>query len=53
MSEEAQMLLNKYQVEYIIIGDKEREAYPEIDEDGLISQGDVVFESGNTKVIKR
>lgn len=52
-SQQSQALLNTYQVEYIIIGDKERETYEAIDEAGLIALGEVVFESGTTYIIRR
>jgi len=45
-------ILRKYKVEYIIIGDLEREKFGAIDEDKLLSFGEVVFEAGDTKVVR-
>lgn len=45
-------ILSKYNVEYIIIGDLEREKFPDINEEKLLSLGEVVFEVGDTKVIQ-
>jgi len=51
-SYEAKQKLRQYNVEYIFVGDKEREAYVNIDPVGLKSLGDVVFESGDTFVVR-
>lgn len=51
-SYEAKQKLRQYNVEYIFVGDKEREAYANLDPVGLKSLGDVVFEAGDTFVIK-
>lgn len=39
-----QALLEKYHVEYILIGEQEREAYPELNIDRLASIGKIVYE---------
>lgn len=51
-SYEAKQKLRQYKVEYIFVGDKEREAYVNLDLIGLKSLGDVVFEAGDTFVVK-
>jgi uncharacterized membrane protein len=48
---EAQTLLSQYQVRYIFVGDREREAYPDLDLAGLEALGQVVFRSNQTEVI--
>lgn len=50
LSEEAAQVLAEHQIRYIILGGKEREAY-RVDERGLVNLGQIVFESGTTKVI--
>jgi uncharacterized membrane protein len=53
LSKESLDYLNQYRVEYIIIGDKEREAYPQdMSLDELLTLGPTVFQSGNTRIIK-
>lgn len=52
-SYEARQKMNQYGVEYIFVGDKEREAYPALDELGLKSLGEVVFEQGRTFIVHR
>lgn len=42
LSAAATDLLNQYQVKYIVIGDKEREAYPNLNLAGLLSLGELV-----------
>lgn len=49
---DSQALLRQYNVEYIFIGDKEREAYPELNFDGLLSLGKTVFKDGQTYIVK-
>lgn len=49
---EAQRLLSKYQVRYIMIGAKERETY-QLDLNGLSSLGSTVFQSGDTLIVQR
>lgn len=51
-SYEAKQKLRQYNVEYIFVGDKEREAYVNLDPIGLKSLGDVVFEAGETFVVR-
>ncbi len=52
-TKEAKILLSKYRVKYIFVGNKEREAYQEIDEAGLRKFGEIVFERGKTLIIRR
>lgn len=51
-SAHAAELLQKYAVAYIFVGAKERELYPNLDAAAFKSLGDVVFESGNTFIVK-
>ncbi|KKT77849.1 MAG: YYY membrane protein, partial [Parcubacteria group bacterium GW2011_GWF2_44_8] len=51
-SAEAQNLIQQYQVRYVIVGGKEKEAYPSLDLAGLQSLGQVVFALGETQVIE-
>jgi len=53
LSSETATLLNQYQVRFIFVGDKEREAYAAVDETGLKSLGRIVFQSGETYIIDR
>lgn len=53
LTAETARILNQYQVRYIFIGDKEREAYKAMDEVGLKSLGATVFQSGKTTIIER
>ncbi|MGD9129728.1 MAG: DUF2298 domain-containing protein [Candidatus Woesebacteria bacterium] len=53
LSLESRKILNKYKVEYIFVGDKEKEAYKNIDLIGLKELGNIVFRKGNTLIIKR
>lgn len=52
LSLEAQRVLNQYQVKYIFIGEKEREAYPRINEQLVFSLGQLVFHQGQSYIIK-
>ena len=45
-------ILKKYNVEYIFVGTLEKEKYKNLNTDKLLKLGKVIFESGNTKVIK-
>ncbi len=47
------MSFEKYLVDYIFVGAKEREAYPELKERQLRALGKVIFEQGDTLVVKR
>ncbi len=45
-------LLEKYDVEYIFVGDLEREKYQNLNEDKIKRFGKSIYESGNTKIYK-
>lgn len=47
-------LLKKYHVEYVVVGDQERESYPELDEQKFLEIGKPVFRSfnGETSIYK-
>jgi len=47
-----QSLLNKYRVEYVIIGDFEREKFPNLYEQKFNQLGKVVYSSGNTRLYR-
>lgn len=47
----AQTLFAQYQVKYIMIGDREREAYPNLDLINLRQLGRVVFRNGQTEIV--
>jgi len=53
LTENSQRLLNEYQVEYVIVGNKEREAYPTLQLPQLKKLGRVVFEKSDTIIIQR
>ncbi len=45
-------ILRKYNAQYIFVGTLEKEKYKELNEEKLVQLGRVVFESGETKIIK-
>ena len=45
-------VINKYGVEYIVVGQLERIKYPEMDEDVLQSMGEIIFRSGSLYMIR-
>lgn len=45
-------ILRKYAVAYIFVGTLEKEKYPNLNEAGIASVGEIVFQSGNTKIYK-
>lgn len=53
LSPEASQLFETYQVRYIFVGDKEREAYENLDPEQLKELGPVVFRKDNTFIIDR
>ena len=48
--DEAEKLLEKYQVEYVFVGPLEEEKYEELDEDRFLNWGQPVFTSGDTAI---
>ncbi|MFZ5376690.1 MAG: DUF2298 domain-containing protein [Patescibacteria group bacterium] len=48
----SQEIIAKYWVQYIFIGEKERQAYADLDEQKLLQLGNVVFSEGQTIIIK-
>lgn len=48
----AKDLLNKYKVEYVIVGNLEREKYPNLVEEKFEKLGEVVFAIGNLKIYR-
>lgn len=50
--EQTRSLLKKYNVEYVYLGNLEREKYKEIKEAKFKGLGNVIFETGNTKIYK-
>lgn len=53
LSEGPRTLYDKYQVEYIFIGDKEYETYPTLKVHDLKQLGEIVFNQGRTYIIHR
>lgn len=50
--QETKNLLNKYKVEYLVVGEFERQKFPNINEAKFSQLGNVVFTSGNTLIFK-
>jgi len=50
--EEVRLIVEKYHVEYIVLGDLERQKYQYLNEDILEGLGQVVFESGTIKIYR-
>lgn len=49
---EAKNLLQKYDVDYVFVGDKEREKYSKLNETTFSELGTIVFQSNQTKIYK-
>lgn len=45
-------LINKYNITYIVVGDTEKQIYPNINEELIKASGESIFTSGNTYLIK-
>lgn len=45
-------VLRRYRVGFVVVGDRERERYRDLDEPKLLSFGEVVFEAGRTRIIR-
>jgi uncharacterized membrane protein len=52
LSAESLTYLNQYQVEYIIVGQKERELYPDMNLQDLLQLGPTIFKQNDTTIIK-
>lgn len=52
LSAESLNLLDQYQVDYIFIGTKEREAYDNLSLDELTQLGETVFQSVDTRIVR-
>jgi len=48
----AKAILKKYQVKYVIVGELEKEKYPNLGEERFANWGEVVFSSAATKIYK-
>ncbi len=51
-SKEFTDVLNEFKIEYIVVGDKEREAYPALNEEIMKLVGTVVYDQENTRLYK-
>jgi len=49
---QAQDLIKEYQIKYIFVGSKEREAYADLDEIGLRQLGELVYDFDSTYIIQ-
>ncbi len=49
---QAKQLLLQYRVKYIIVGDKEREAYQNLDEPGLKDLGRIMYQVGDNYILE-
>ncbi len=49
-AKDAKNLLTKYKIEYIFVGELERQKYTELNEEKFAKIGEVVFENGGTKI---
>jgi uncharacterized membrane protein len=45
-------ILHGYDVRFIVVGDLEREKFPNLNEEKLRDLGDVAFEAGGTRIIR-
>jgi len=50
--EEAKRILTKYKVEYVVIGNLERQKYKQLDDNRVLGLGEVVFTQGETQVLR-
>ncbi|MFH1602053.1 MAG: DUF2298 domain-containing protein [Candidatus Shapirobacteria bacterium] len=48
----AKDLLEEYQVEYVVVGELEKEKYPQLDENRFNDWGKIVFSNGGTRLYK-
>jgi uncharacterized membrane protein len=51
-STEALNLIEKYRVEYIFVGSKEKEAYPDSNLEAIRGLGETIYRSGETYIVK-
>jgi uncharacterized membrane protein len=51
-SAEAQSYLNRYKVKYVVIGDREFEAYPQLNIQELLNLGEIVVSQNDHYLIK-
>lgn len=50
--EETKNLLKKYKVEYVFVGDLERQKYPALNEEKFKLLGKIIYQNGKTKIFK-